>query len=83
MLFRRISHRIREENWLALCLELTMVIAGILLAFQIDRFYEAWQDSQLEDRYLEGLFGHASHRDSGCGHQQEKGFSRGPELGKK
>ena len=55
MLFRRISHRIREENWLALGLELTMVIVGILLAFQVDRFYEGWQDRQLEDRYLARL----------------------------
>ena len=55
MLFRRLSQKIREENWLALSLELTMVIVGILLAFQVDRFYEGWQERQLEDRYLERL----------------------------
>lgn len=28
MLFRRVSERVREENWLALSLELTMLIVG-------------------------------------------------------
>lgn len=55
MLFRRISQRIRGEKWLALSLELIVVIVGILLAVQVDRFYAGWQDSRLEDRYLERL----------------------------
>ena len=55
MLLRRILKRTRDENWVALALELTMLIVGILLAFQVDRFYDRWQDGQLEDRYLERL----------------------------
>jgi len=55
MLVRSISQGLREENWLALFLELTIVIVGILLAFQVDRVYEGWKDRQLEGRYLERL----------------------------
>ena len=52
MLFQRMVQRTRNENWLALSLELLMVVAGILFAFQVDRIYEGWQDRQLEQRYL-------------------------------
>ena len=55
MLFRRITERVRDENWVALSLELRMVIVGILLAFQVDRLYGGWQDRQLEDGYLDRL----------------------------
>ena len=36
-------------------LELVIVVAGILLAFQVDRAYQASQDRALERRYLERL----------------------------
>lgn len=45
----------RNENWLALSLELMMVVVGILFAFQVDRMYEGWQDRQIEERYLARL----------------------------
>lgn len=55
MLVRRIVEKVRAENWLTLFLELGLVVIGILLAFQLDRAYQAYQDRQLEQRYLQRL----------------------------
>ena len=55
MLLRRVSNRIRDENWLALGLDLLVVVLGILLAFEADRLHEWQQDKRLEQRYLERL----------------------------
>jgi hypothetical protein len=45
----------RGRGWRALGLEGLVLIAGILLAFQLDRAYQASQDRKLETRYLERL----------------------------
>lgn len=55
MLLRRLANTLRAENWLGLGLELVLVVAGILLAFQLDRAYQASQDRELEQRYLTRL----------------------------
>jgi hypothetical protein len=55
MLFRRLANGIRDQNWGVISLELVVLTIGILLAFQVDRVYEGWQDRQLEGRYLERL----------------------------
>lgn len=55
MLLRRVADRIRDENWLALGLDLAVVVLGILLAFEADRLHERQQDRRLEQRYLERL----------------------------
>ena len=44
---RRISRRIREGNWLTLCLEIDDGDRRTLLAFQVDKFYEGLQESRL------------------------------------
>lgn len=54
-MLRRIKEKVRTENWLALGVELTLVVVGILLAFQLDRAYQASQDRELEQRYLARL----------------------------
>ncbi|MDH5590429.1 MAG: hypothetical protein OEZ65_10330 [Gemmatimonadota bacterium] len=55
MLLRRLSQRLRSEDWITFGLELALVVIGILLAFQLDRAYQASQDRDLEQRYLERL----------------------------
>ncbi len=52
MFLRRLAGKLRAENWIGLGLELTLVVAGILLAFQLDRAYQVSQDRELEQRYL-------------------------------
>ena len=55
MILRRIARSLRAADWVTLGLELVLVVVGILLAFQLDRAYQAAQDRQLETRYLERL----------------------------
>lgn len=55
MVLRRSAERIRAESWTTLTLELVLLVIGILLAFQLDRAYQAAQDRGLERRYLERL----------------------------
>ena len=40
MILRRLREHVRQENWLAVILELVVVIVGLFLAFQLDRWYE-------------------------------------------
>jgi len=51
----RLRRNLTEANYGALALELVVVIAGILLAFQIDRWAEERRDRQQEAHYLERL----------------------------
>ncbi len=51
----KIRRHFKNQHVVGLILDLLVVIAGILLAFQIDRAYEAWQDRQDESSYLERL----------------------------
>ena len=55
MILRRLARGMRGADWTTLGLEFVLVVAGILLAFQLDRAYQAAQDRQLEERYLERL----------------------------
>lgn len=55
MLIRSILEKMRDQNWATLAVELALVVVGILMAFQVDRAYEASQDRALEQRYLSRL----------------------------
>lgn len=39
-MLRRITEHLRRQDWFALILELVVVVIGIFLAFQVDRWYE-------------------------------------------
>jgi len=41
MILRRLTGYIRQENWFAVILELVVVVIGLFLAFQLDRWYES------------------------------------------
>ncbi|MDH3431846.1 MAG: hypothetical protein OEQ14_17745 [Gammaproteobacteria bacterium] len=41
MMLRRLTAHLRQQDWFAVVLELIVVIVGIFLAFQVDRWYEA------------------------------------------
>ena len=55
MLLRRISKHVKDQNWFAVALDFFIVVAGILIAFQITNWSEGRQQSKLGDVYLTRL----------------------------
>jgi hypothetical protein len=41
MMLRRLTGHLRHENWFAIILELVVIVVGLFLAFQLDRWYES------------------------------------------
>ena len=41
MILRRLTGYLRHKNWFAVILELVVVVVGLFLAFQLDRWYES------------------------------------------
>ncbi len=48
MILSRLSQAIRTQNWFAVVLEFVIVVAGVLLAFQVTAWNEARQEQALE-----------------------------------
>ena len=44
MRFRRVSEHVKDQNWFAVVLDFLIVVAGILIAFQITNWNEARRD---------------------------------------
>jgi len=55
VIFRRLSEHTRKQNWLAVGLDLIVVIVGIYIGLQADAWMSAKQDRNLEVEYLERL----------------------------
>ena len=55
MVQRRILEHLKDHNWFAVCLEFIVVVVGIILAFQIDRWYEDRQLRVEETSHLRSL----------------------------
>ena len=55
MILSRLSRAIREQNWFAVALEFVIVVAGVLLAFQITAWNEERQNRELAADYLSRL----------------------------
>lgn len=55
MLLRRLSEHVRTQNWTAVGLDFFIVVAGILIAFQITSWNEARLNRGDEGRYLTEL----------------------------
>jgi hypothetical protein len=55
MLFGRLGHNIRQQNWFAVCVELLVLIVGLALAFQVDRWWEQRAERAHERNYIERL----------------------------
>ncbi|MFT6662771.1 MAG: hypothetical protein ACJA0K_002784, partial [Maricaulis maris] len=56
MILARITKALRDQNWLAVSLEFIIVIAGVVVGFQVSAWNEARQERGLEQAYLERLF---------------------------
>lgn len=52
MLLGRLRGHLADQNWLAVTVDMTVVLVSILLAFQIDRWAEDRRDQHLEVDYL-------------------------------
>jgi hypothetical protein len=57
MLLRRFLLHVRKEDWFAVILDLVIVIVGVFIAFQVDRWYEAEQTESRLLAHLESLAG--------------------------
>ncbi|MEE2525922.1 hypothetical protein V0U79_06055 [Hyphobacterium sp. HN65] len=55
MILSRLSHAFRTQNWFAVALEFLIVIAGVVIGFQITAWNEARGERDLEQRYVERL----------------------------
>lgn len=55
MLLRSLTKHVKDQNWFAVGLDFFIVIAGILIAFQITNWNEARQERAKQDVYLERL----------------------------
>jgi hypothetical protein len=55
MLTTRLAQRLRSQDWFAVAVELGVVVVGILVAFQIDRWREIRENRALEATYIRRL----------------------------
>ena len=55
MLLRRFTQHIKVQNWIAVGLDLCVVILGIFLAFQVERWYEGQRLKSQEGSHLLAL----------------------------
>lgn len=55
MIFRRMSQRVKQHGWFAVAIDLIVVVAGILIALQLDAWAEYREERRLEQVYLQRL----------------------------
>ena len=55
MIFQRLIKALRSRSWSTLLLELLVLTLSVFLAFQVDRWYEAYRENQLVTDYLTRL----------------------------
>jgi len=55
MIIRRMAQFIRQHDWLAVVVEILVVIVGLMLAFQLDRWWEERGERVQEAEYVERL----------------------------
>ncbi len=55
MIFRRLAGHLRHDNWFTVILELVIVVVGLFLAFQLDRWYESQRNKSDLQAHLVSL----------------------------
>lgn len=60
MFLRRVTEHLKSQNWVAVALDLIIVILGVFMGFQIDRWYEAVREGAERTQYLERLLADAT-----------------------
>lgn len=57
MLLRRLSENLKSQSWIAVCLDLVIVVVGIFLGLQASQWFEHRQEISLEQSVLQRLHG--------------------------
>ena len=52
MVLRRLTLHIRSQNWFAVFLDFLVVVVGLFIGLQVDTWWQARQESKLEESYL-------------------------------
>ena len=68
MLLRSISKHVKDQNWFAVFLDFFVVVAGILIAFQITNWSEERQETKTRDLIIDAL---VTNLNDGIGVQKE------------
>jgi hypothetical protein len=55
MLMRRLAKHARTHDWFAVVLDLAIVVVGIVIGFQVDRWYEVRQSERAVASHLEAI----------------------------
>jgi hypothetical protein len=55
MIIQRFAQALRQQDWFAVFVEILVVIVGLMLAFQLDRWWEQRGDRAQEVQYVERL----------------------------
>jgi hypothetical protein len=55
MILRKIAQAIRSHDWFVVVVELLVVVIGLMMAFQVDRWRDAREESRQEQSYIEHL----------------------------
>ncbi len=55
MILQKIARSIREQDWFVVVVELLVVVVGLVMAFQVDRWREAGNEREQEQNYLSRL----------------------------
>ncbi|MFC1689637.1 hypothetical protein ACFL07_08290, partial [Pseudomonadota bacterium] len=57
MIFRSLSKNLREHDWFIVFVEVFLLAAGLLAAFQVDRWWEQRAEREEERVYIQRLIG--------------------------
>ncbi len=55
MLIRNIGEHVRKQDWFSVSVEIIVVIVGLFMAFQLDRWWEQRGERQQERQYIQRL----------------------------
>lgn len=76
MLLKRFSQRLKAQDWMAVAIELVVVVAGILLALQVDQWASERAERQRENTYLWRLAGDLEAEQQGVRDAQQFAHNR-------
>lgn len=55
MILRRLSQSLKQQSWMAIVIELVIVVLGVFIGIQAQQWQVGWEDQRLERVYLERI----------------------------